>query len=301
MKTTLALLLTLSLCSLAPAQAPPAAPAAGRGGAAQIEAALKAADANSDGKITKEEAGGAPWFDRLDQNQDGVLDAAELERVRKGMAAGGGGKPAPGTGPQAGQFEAMMKNLDKNSDGKITKEEAGGVPWFDRLDRNQDGVIDAAELETVRKAMAAGGGAKPAAGKPAPGAGQFDAMVKNLDKNSDGKITKEEAGGAPWFDRMDQNKDGVVDAAELETVRKAMAAGAGAKPATGKPAPGAGQFDAMVKNLDRNADGKVTKEEAGGAAWFDRLDQNQDGVIDAAELERLRKAQAAGGNRRGND
>ncbi|MCL4201623.1 MAG: EF-hand domain-containing protein, partial [Pirellulaceae bacterium] len=183
MKTTLAILLTFSLCSLAPAQAPPAA---GRGGAAQIEAALKAADANGDGKITKEEAGGAPWFDRLDQNQDGAIDASELERVRQRMAAGGAGKPAPGTGPQAGQFEAMVKNLDKNSDGKITKEEAGGEPWFDRLDRNQDGVVDGDELETIRKAMAAGRGAKPAAGKPAPGGGKLEAMLKNLDKNSDG-------------------------------------------------------------------------------------------------------------------
>lgn len=223
MKTTLALLLTLSLCSFAPAQAPPAAPAAGRG-AAQVEAALKAADANGDGKITKEEAGGAPWFDRLDRNKDGVVDAAELEMVRKGMGASGA-KPAAGKQPQAAQFDAMLRNLDKNSDGKITKEEAGGAPWFDRMDQNKDGVVDAVELDKIRKALAAGAAAKPASAKRPQGGGQLDAMVKNLDKNSDGKISKEEAGGAAWFDRLDQNQDGVIDAAELEILRKAKGAG----------------------------------------------------------------------------
>ncbi|MBM4089770.1 MAG: hypothetical protein FJ276_10130 [Planctomycetes bacterium] len=229
MKTTLALLLTLSLCSLAAAQAPPDAPAAGRGGAARIRAALKAADANGDGKITRDEVGGAPWFDRLDQNQDEEIDAVELEAVRKAMAAGAGAKPAPGKpAPGGDQLKAMVKNLDKNSDGEITKEEAGSAAWFGRLDRNQDGVVDAAELEMVRKAMRAGAGAKPDLGKPAPGGGQrgqLDAMVKKLDKDSDGKISKEEAGGAAWFDRLDQNQDGEIDAAELETMRKGIGAG----------------------------------------------------------------------------
>jgi Ca2+-binding EF-hand superfamily protein len=302
MRLTITLLLSLTLCSLALAQPSPDAPGSGRG-TAQFGAAIKAADKNGDGKITKEEAGGAAWFDRLDQNKDGAVDAAELEIVRKAMGGAGGGA-APNRGARAqdgGQLEALVKSLDKNGDGKITKEEAGGAPWFDRVDHNKDGVIDAAELEMVRKAMSAGGaaaGSTPSRGAGKPGRGRFEAMLKSLDKNGDGKITKEEAGGAPWFDRLDQNKDGVVDAAELDVVRKAMGAGgASSGPAStqGAGKPGGGQLEAMLKSLDKNADGKITKEEAGGAAWFDRLDQNQDGVVDAAELEVVRKARAAGG------
>jgi|GEM_PF-3916429 len=57
-----------------------------------------------------------------------------------------------------GGFDAMIKALDKNGDGKITKEEAAGVPWFDLADTNKDGVIDAGELEAAKRFMAARGG-----------------------------------------------------------------------------------------------------------------------------------------------
>jgi hypothetical protein len=102
-----------------------------------------------------------------------------------------------------------------------------------------------ATLNTERgaaPARPAAGGATPT---PRPGAGQFDAMLKSLDRNNDGKITKDEAGGAPWFDRVDQNGNGVLDAAELETARKASGAwaGGGAAPNPGA-APQGGQLGA---------------------------------------------------------
>ena len=66
-------------------------------------------------------------------------------------------------------------------------------------------------------------------------------MVKSLDTNVDGNITKEEAGSPPWFDRVDQNHDGVIDAAELEILRKARARFPAAAPrglSSAPPTPG---------------------------------------------------------------
>jgi Ca2+-binding EF-hand superfamily protein len=188
-------------------------PGAGKPGGGQFDALVKAADKNGDGKITKAEAGDAAWFEKLDQNKDGVIDEGELKKAREAMGGGAAG---------GSQFEALLKRTDKNGDGKVTKEEAGDAQWFEKLDQNKDGVIDATEIEQLRKAAGAAG--KPGAGKPGAGTGggQFDALVKSADKNGDGKVTKEEAGDAPWFDKVDRNSDGVLDAGELDALRKAL-------------------------------------------------------------------------------
>jgi cytochrome c553 len=57
---------------------------------------------------------------------------------------------------------------------------------------------------------------------------QFEAFVKSVDKDGDGRITKAEAGGAKWFEFADANKDGVIDEKELATIRTGR----------GEPAPG---------------------------------------------------------------
>lgn len=156
-----------------------------------------------------------------------IIVSLKIERgAGPDRRAAGGATPPPRQG--AGQFDAMLKSLDRNNDGKITRAEAGDAPWFGRVDQNQDGVLDAAELETVRKASGAWGGGgvpqNPPAGPQPPaspsGGGQLIERIKSLDKNGDGGITKEEAGAAPWFERVDQNRDGVLDASELEGLRQ---------------------------------------------------------------------------------
>ncbi|MSU58901.1 MAG: redoxin domain-containing protein [Pedosphaera sp.] len=59
-----------------------------------------------------------------------------------------------------------------------------------------------------------------------------------------------------------------------------------------------GDLAAIFKSFDKNGDGKVTKEEAGNAAWFDRIDLNRDAEITREELATVAKiylARRAGG------
>ncbi|MEY4854906.1 MAG: hypothetical protein RIR32_1582 [Verrucomicrobiota bacterium] len=115
-----------------------------------------------------------------------------------------------------------------------------------------------------------------------------DGVFQKYDLDRDGKVTTKELSNPQAFERFDTNNDGVIT---LEEYNK-LAGGAAAKPSTSSAVATAAlklQIEVMIKAADKNGDGKITKEEAGEAAWFARLDQDGDGVISPEELSVMRR------------
>ncbi|MFC1806182.1 hypothetical protein ACFL09_04290 [Planctomycetota bacterium] len=205
-------------------------------------------DKDGDGAISREEYKGTDAvFGKLDPDGDGVVSAEEGAKAARYMML---------ITWDLVDRDELFKALDKDGDGNITAEEMKAAPLAEILSK---ATMDA------RRTLAGGG---------AGGAGAAGGLVGRLDKDGDGKISRDEfpAEHLDKFDRMDRNKDGFIDADESP------------KPRGGKPGAG-GRADLMGK-LDKDGDGKVTREEFPQAKIqaFDRFDKNGDGVITADEL-----------------
>jgi Ca2+-binding EF-hand superfamily protein len=94
-------------------------------------------DANRDGKISKQEYldEAAVKFDRLDQNKDGALSRDEIRKVYSLDPV------------------KMLKEIDTDHDGKISKEEflRAAEMNFLKTDKNKDGSISKKEWDRSRK------------------------------------------------------------------------------------------------------------------------------------------------------
>ena len=108
-----------------------------------------------------------------------------------------------------GQGE-LFEQADANSDGSISRDEfrAARAAKFSKRDQNSDGYLDEADLP------------KRAASRPRVSEA-FAAMRTQFDSSGDGKVTKEEfiEGAMPLFDKVDSDKNGVLDAKELESAK----------------------------------------------------------------------------------
>ena len=112
----------------------------------------------------------------------------------------------------AGLFiENRFKKMDRNNDGKLDAEEAKPIAEMLRgADADGDGLMTLDEVLAHFRTQAE----KLAQPKPQVIAGllapEIEERFKQLDKNSDGKLTDEELAQARWLKKLDTNHDGAV-------------------------------------------------------------------------------------------
>jgi hypothetical protein len=165
-------------------------------------------------------------FDRLDTNKDGQLSADErkagAEAARKAMAEKKGGELQdfmPGARRGGGMGERMLARVDTNGDGLISKAEHRAMveARFARMDADRDGSVEAGEGRTGWGKRGEGRGGKAKGMRGGRGGGMMLADI-----NKDGAISKAEfdAMSAQRFARLDTNKDGKIDATEMQAQRQ---------------------------------------------------------------------------------
>ena len=214
-------------------------------------------------------------------------------------------KPAQQANPQVppglapllkGTADDFIKQFDKDKKGYVAKKDLPPrmAGLFDRADTNQDGKLDHKEVAQLLDTLRRRYGVETPAAQPAVSKEEVERVVDQLlarmDTNKDGKISRQEAKGplARNFDQYDTNKDGFLDKEELRRVARQFLTNQqrnpGGRPPGTTPAANEPDFDA----LDRNADGRLTRDELKGTPFydhFDEIDTNKDGKIDRKEFE----------------
>lgn len=248
-----------------------------------FERLLRARDANQDGKVTKEEflaertpaatpeqpprerGGrdlGAAFFDRLDQNGDGVLEGDEIPRplkerleregqklsITKEQFAEMGQRLLPREG-ERGPLRELLKQLDKDNNGKLSRDELPeGMrerlsELFDRLNVNEIDLQQVEEFAQSRRNRPDGDreGRRPdRAGEGRPGEGRPEGSRPPMDEPRPPREGERPPAPA-FFKLLDENGDGRLSKSEMLRVV------------------------ILFEELDRNGDGELDQRELMGA------------------------------------
>ena len=207
-------------------------------------------------------------FARLDSNSDGVIHASEIEAALAQRAARHGNR-----GERTG--ERLLRRFDADRDGKVTKDEfmKDVGARFAELDLNNDGRITEEDLPP---AMRGRGILTGNADTPRRGIGRrVFTLLREADANKDGVITRDEALAAAErrFAGLDRNKDGALDKADGDVLRKETADY---------------RVQRFMHRYGADRDGKVTKDQffAKAKERFARLDRDGDGTLSRGERGR---------------
>lgn len=137
-------------------------------GTQMLEQRFQQLDANGDGRLTADEAGHADWFKRLDREGKGFVTLEQIQQISRLMenvlANGSSSRQLAQSG------EVLFQWLDKNGDGKLTRDELPKADSFERLDLNHDGFVTLAEAKAALKSLAAKSPGLPSVQGAAPGA-----------------------------------------------------------------------------------------------------------------------------------
>jgi EF hand/EF-hand domain pair len=108
-------------------------------------------DRDKDGKLNRDEGNSINGFDfsRADTNNDGYVARTEFDAAMARSTARGDGNEGPASGDRTEQV--TFEKADKNSDGKVSADEANDIDGFDfsTADADDDRWLSRAEFQTA--------------------------------------------------------------------------------------------------------------------------------------------------------
>lgn len=219
----------------------------------------------------------------------------------------------------------LFSVLDRNSDGQVTATELTDAqqPYFRRAlrvaDRNEDGALTQAELTEALT------NPQPVSMPSSTPAGRGDFDISRLDRNGDGKLTRDEI-PTPLKERFERlfNQFGEpVPIQAIQAMRRMPSSGSAGnterkpsdainadsdaempktpprrRPSEPRPATPASSGASFFERLDKNNDGKLTRDELPPRMQqaAQRMDVNNDKSIDREEFERALRLRVQNGN-----
>ncbi|MEX2173600.1 MAG: hypothetical protein WD872_04505 [Pirellulaceae bacterium] len=204
----------------------------------ELEARFDRTDANSDGKITREEMPErlrGPFSNALERLGGDSMNKEQFVRFMSFAAQQGDrreGGDRPERGPPPGPPPLVMA-LDADRDGELSAAEIEGASKaLLKLDKNSDGKLTREELRPAGAPDARPGEPRPGREGAARIIEQMRERLKEADANKDGKLSKEEAPDRlkENFDQIDANSDGQIDEAEQRKLYERMRERGGNRP-----------------------------------------------------------------------